>query len=361
MAFPKNKIPQGLMQTLFEAAAQAAEVTRPTQPAPVSVPSLEIATQPAPVAVSVVVTPPPAGDVPDLLPLYMEHLEVRVLSPKHIEHCRQHIADCIAVLGLPLAVMTKADLRRYGAHLARRMQAGEIKASTVRKYQASVRGVFKWAVSDDHLVINPAEPAFLPPKLPKRLPKFLNAEEFAALMAAAGRGIYPKQPLYAVRDVALIATLAMCGLRISEALGLDWDHIAGGYLTVIGKNDKERRVPVPDALLPYLEAWRAVHPHGGQGAVFTGGFPPFRRLQYDSDWRKHLPLLVKAAGLKRRATSHHLRHTYATNLLRSGKVPLDQIQKLLGHSDISTTGIYAATHIGDDTVAGINAALGGGA
>jgi integrase/recombinase XerC len=317
------------------------EPVRPATPAPIPV---------APVTPPPAAPQPPAGEVPDLLPLYLEHLNVRVLSEKHIEHCRQHIADCARVLAMPLARMTKHDLKRYGAHLARRMQAGEIKASTVRKYQASIRGLFKWAVADDHLPVNPAESAFMPPKLPKRLPKFLNADELAALMDAAGRGRYPE------RDRALLALLAMCGLRIAEALSRDWDHFEAGYVTVIGKNDKERRVPVPAALLPHLDAWRAVHPHGGVGAVFTCGVEPYHRLKYDADWRKHLPVLVKSAGLKRRVTSHHLRHTYATNLLRSGLVPLDQIQKLLGHSDISTTGIYAATHIGDDTVAGINAA-----
>lgn len=338
---PRKQQPTSPAQlSLFAAsvAAEVAETTRPTQPAPV------VVALPAPPA-------PPAGDVPDLLPLYLAHMNVRALSPKHIDHCEQQLRTTQAFLGKPMGAVDKRDLKRFDAELARRKAAGAIKASTWRKYQASIRGFFIWATADDHLTHNPTPGAFVTPKLPKRLPKFLTASEFAGLMEAAGRSHYPE------RNQALIALLAMCGLRISEALGLDRDHIAGGTLTVIGKNDKERQVPVPDALLPYLAAWFAVHPFGGQGAVFTAGKRPYRRLPYDSDWRKALPLIVRDAGIKRRVTSHALRHTYATNLLRSGLVPLDQIQKLLGHSDISTTGIYAATHIGDDTVAGINAAM----
>jgi integrase/recombinase XerC len=276
---------------------------------------------------------------PDLLALYLNHMQVRALSPKHIEHCQQQLRACQTVVGKTLGEMTRQDLQGFDAHLAARKAAGTLKASTWRKYQTACRVFFTWAAGEEHIPVNPATHAFVTPKLEKRLPIHLEEAEVLALLAAAQRQRCGE------RDAALIAVLYFAGLRISEALGLDWEHLRqtpdGGYLTVIGKGDKERRVPIAPGLVPYLDAWRAVHPNGGTGAIFTNRLRPRQRMKYDADWRKHIKVILAAAGLDvKKLSSHKLRHTFATTLIRK-QMRVEHIQKLLGHSDISTTMIYA--------------------
>lgn len=133
-----------------------------------------------------------------------------------------------------------------------------------------------------------------------------------------------------------------CGLRISEAAGLEVGAIdrAAGVLRIIGKGDKERRVPLPQPVLDELERLWKTHRHprwlfpnrDGTGAVSTGVLV------------RTFAAAVKAAALPggRRPTPHTLRHSFATRLLENG-VDTRVVQILLGHANIATTAIY--THL----------------
>ena len=148
-----------------------------------------------------------------------------------------------------------------------------------------------------------------------------------------------------LRDRALLEVLYGCGLRVSEAVGLDCDRVLleVGLLRVIGKGDKERITPIAGAaaraLGRYLNEARGTFPHAAETpAVFLnarGG-----RLT-----RQGIHGIVARAGLSigvKNLHPHTLRHSFATHLLAGG-ADLRVIQEMLGHADISTTQLY--THL----------------
>ena len=154
-----------------------------------------------------------------------------------------------------------------------------------------------------------------------------------------------------LRNRALLELLYASGLRISEALGLDREHISldGGYVRVIGKGDRERLVPVGEIAVGWLERYdREVRPGwlAATGVLPERGGPLFltprgRRLARQQAWSM-VTTAARAAGLDERVSPHTLRHSFATHLLEGG-ADLRVVQELLGHASISTTQLY--THL----------------
>jgi integrase/recombinase XerD len=143
-----------------------------------------------------------------------------------------------------------------------------------------------------------------------------------------------------------------CGLRISEAASLEVTAINGaeGFIHVIGKGDKERRVPLPQPVLAELrQLWKA---HGNKRWLCPSpnGKGPLTRQALAKTFRS----VATEAGITTRATPHSLRHSYATRLLESG-VDTRVVQILLGHANIATTSIY--THLTEPTRATLKGIL----
>ena len=172
-----------------------------------------------------------------------------------------------------------------------------------------------------------------PPKK-KRLPTVLSDAEARAILGRV-RNPIPK--------AGLLLTYA-CGLRISEAAALEVTAIDGvnGLLRVIGKGNKERRVPLPQPVLGELRRlwkthrdprWLCPSPRGRGSISRQALWQTFRQA-------------AREAGITRRATPHSLRHSYATRLLESG-VDTRVVQILLGHVNIATTAVY--THLTEPT------------
>ena len=174
----------------------------------------------------------------------------------------------------------------------------------------------------------------------------LEPEDVARILDAP-----PAEDDVGVRDRAILELLYACGLRVSELVGLDTDRVdlPNAQVRVIGKGNKERRVPMGDEARERLhryrsgprQAWTSAKP---TPAVFvnTRG----KRLSRESVWR-----LVKrwtaAAGVSERVTPHTFRHSFATHLLEGG-ADLRVVQALLGHASISTTQLY--THLTGERV-----------
>jgi integrase/recombinase XerD len=115
---------------------------------------------------------------------------------------------------------------------------------------------------------------------------------------------------------------------------------------VIGKGNKERAVPLPDAFGQVFGYW--ISDKGKDEFVFakeSGGKPPGPPAA-----RAYLRRLVEKTGIDKKVTPHKLRHTYATRLLESGAELID-IQVLLGHVNLATTQIY--THVSEERMAGV--------
>ncbi len=203
------------------------------------------------------------------------------------------------------------------------------------------------------------------PKRPLRLPVWLERDEQARLLAAAGsadalpRTVFGRAPAHRLairqRYAVLFELILSSGLRISEALALrvrdvTLAGVAAKKVRTIGKGDKERTVPLPAAFGAVLGAW--VAERAKDEFVFAqrpGGPPPGPRAV-----RSYLKTLAAQAGIDKPITPHKARHTYATRLLESGADLVD-IQKLLGHASLATTQIY--THVDDDRMARVVAKL----
>jgi len=191
------------------------------------------------------------------------------------------------------------------------------------------------------------------PKIAKRLPKFLTAQQMEALLDAPLKlvpsGAKPPARIRAEflcqRDIAILETIYSCGLRISELCGLlasdmDWNE---RLVRVRGKGKKERLVPIGEPALAAIKSYWSFLPQLPSGAapVFFASARklrpvPARTLQLRL--KKYLAL----AGLDPQLTPHKLRHSYATHLLDAG-ADLRSVQELLGHAHLVTTQVY--THL----------------
>jgi integrase/recombinase XerD len=206
---------------------------------------------------------------------------------------------------------------------------------------AALRAFYRFCEAERLLPVNVAEQLSLPRRW-KRLPRSLTSEEIARLLAP----LASEDPAD-LCDQAILELAYASGLRLSELrqLRLEQLHLEAGFVTVIGKGNKERVVPVGRpalaALQRYLESGR---PHlvtrRSPASVFlTRRGTPFAAVTL---WLR-IKKRVRHTGIARNVTPHMLRHSFATHLLEHG-ADLRVIQELLGHANIATTEVY--THVG---------------
>ena len=235
-----------------------------------------------------------------------------------------------------LAALRQADIRAW---LADQANDGAINATRAR-HLAAVRTFFRF-LARRHGVDNPAIKLVSTPRSKRPMPRPLAADQASALTADIGE-VSDKATTQA-RDTALFTLLYGCGLRISEALGLDVRDAplpgTDAMLRVMGKRSKERIVPVLPAVREAMAAWLALHPDRQPASpLFVGTrggrLNPAVAQRTMRDYR-HLN------GLADHATPHALRHSFATHLLAGG-ADLRSIQDLLGHASLSTTQRYTA-------------------
>ena len=176
------------------------------------------------------------------------------------------------------------------------------------------------------------------PRQPKSLPK--PVAHVPALDMARGLVSASDEPWIVARDAAALGLMYGCGLRISEALAVTGDDLAGDTLRVTGKGGKVRLVPMLDAVRAGVEGYRRLCPWKPKP-----GEPVFRGLRGGvldpGVLQRQMRVLRGAMGLPSTATPHALRHAFATHLLTGGG-DLRSIQELLGHASLSTTQIYTA-------------------
>ena len=223
-----------------------------------------------------------------------------------------------------------ADLLR--AHLARCGDGagGRARPATIARKQSTLRAFFDWLERREPETKNPTV-ALTSPKLPKALPRALDADAAMALVRPPAGA-----DASACRDHAALLLMYGLGLRLSEVSGLrDADlDLEARTARILGKGGKERVVPVPGGCVQGLAAYRAVRPPtAGAFLAGRGGAALSTRT---------LARVVDRAALRalgRHATPHQLRHSFATHLLAGG-ANLREIQSLLGHASLSTTQRY---------------------
>jgi integrase/recombinase XerD len=212
--------------------------------------------------------------------------------------------------------------------------------ATLQRKVACLRSFYRHLRRQDMVVDDPTV-HLRAPRQSRRLPQVLTRGEVATLIAQP-QGTAPT----ALRDRALLEIMYACGLRASEAIGLEISDIdlEDGVLRARGKGSKERLVPIGSA------ASRALAIYLGRGRTRLVGDRMEARLFVNHRGsgltRQGLYKIVqrhaRTAGLENRMSPHTLRHTFATHLLAGG-CDLRSLQEMLGHADIATTQVY--THL----------------
>lgn len=237
------------------------------------------------------------------------------------------------------AAITRDDLVNYILFLRER----EYASATVARKVAATKSFCHFLLRTDVIGDDPAE-ELDSPKVQKQLPNTLTPTEVDRLLALpAKNGPTPK----ALRDVALLEMLYATGMRVSEVAQVTLDDLdlEAGTVRCMGKGSKERVMPL------YAEAITAVRTYLEQGRPALLGNNKQERTLFLNPrgarlTRQGLWLIIKGyareLGLENRVTPHTLRHSFATHMLNGG-AGLRELQRLLGHANISTTQVY--THI----------------
>jgi integrase/recombinase XerD len=223
----------------------------------------------------------------------------------------------------------------------------EYTSSTVARKVAAIKSFFHYLVAEGVVKVDPTA-TLDSPKVKKRLPKAISRDDIGRLLAAPAKGTSAKSQ----RDHALLEMLYASGMRVTELVSLDIDDVnpVSGSVRVRGKktSNKERVIPIGDhaleALQIYLDKGRLQLMRGPEErALFLNHRG--QRLTRQGLWLiiKHY---VDEVGIAEDVTPHTLRHSFAAHKLSQGK-SLQDIQKLLGHANISTTQVYQ--HVGQET------------
>lgn len=230
--------------------------------------------------------------------------------------------------------VTKAALNSYVLSLEKEGKA----TTTISRMLASAKAFFGYELREGKIRRDPAE-SIHAPKVEKKAPIILSVDEVSRLLASAS-GNTAKE----IRDRAMLELLYATGIRVSELIGLKLADIdmAVGFITC-SEGRRERTVPfgkvAKDAMARYLDGAREDLLKGGRSEwLFTNcsGSPMSRQ----GFW-KIIKFYGKRAGIKTDITPHSLRHSFAAHLLSNG-ADVKIVQTMLGHSDLSTTQMYAA-------------------
>jgi len=242
----------------------------------------------------------------------------------------------------------RTDAKVASAHLAAMSRPPRtLRPSSHRRKAAAVRAFYRFCFGEGLIERDVASLLDLP-RTARQLPDTLDVAEVEALLEAPDA-----ETPAGLRARALLELLYSCGLRVSEALNLDLEDVSldESSVRVIGKGDRERRLPVGDVAVAALDRYVAeIRPQllARSKAPVTNrrGGPLFvtdrgQRLGRMAAWR----LIRRAAlvgGVTGHVTPHTLRHSFATHLLEGG-ADLRVVQELLGHASITTTQLY--THL----------------
>jgi integrase/recombinase XerC len=285
-------------------------------------------------------------------------LVTRDLSPHTIRAYEGDLINLERHLG-PNAEVAELDREGLIAFIETQKERG-LSPASLRRRAAATRGFCRWMDSRDLLETDPWNGMSLPLGRSRRLPRTLPAHEldrlisFLKLAARTEVEGVPNHRLVGERPheattLLAVALMVATGVRVHEVVGIKGEDIdlPGRTIRLIGKGRRERQVFLTNDWITelvggYLEARSDLdlqHPQ----LLFNLHFNPLT----PSGMRSRLAKAADAAGLTSKVTPHMLRHTAATQLIEAG-VDIRYIQRLLGHSSLSTTEIY--THVSDQAL-----------
>ena len=274
--------------------------------------------------------------VPEPLAAFLEHLErTRRLSPHTLAAYAVDLERLARLAAArPLEVLDVPTIR----HGVMQMHASGRSPRSIARTLSAWRTFYAWRVKHHGLEANPVS-GVRAPKAKRALPKALSPEAAAQLLAPEPKDAADR------RDLAMFELLYSSGLRLAELVALDdrdaREILAEGEVTVTGKGQKRRRVPVGAAARAALDRWlveRAALAAPGEVALFVGArgariAPRVVQLR--------LKRWAFDAGVRAKVHPHVLRHSFASHVLQSSS-DLRAVQEMLGHASLATTQVYTS-------------------
>ncbi len=265
--------------------------------------------------------------------------DVRRLSPHTISSYARDLSSlqqfCASTGKGSLDELVEGDIRAWASRLHRQGLAG----SSIQRSLSATRSFYNFLGRESGRLRNPAASVQAPRK-PRKLPKALDADQVDKYLS------FDIDSVVTRRDAAMAELFYSSGLRLAELAAVNIEDIdpQSKLLTVTGKGNKTRTVPVGSAALRAIARWLEVRePTGdddsGGGALFTSNRG--RRISL-RNIQARLKLQAHRSGMPQDVHPHMLRHSFASHLLESSG-DLRAVQELLGHANISTTQIY--THL----------------
>jgi len=263
----------------------------------------------------------------------------RRASPHTVDAYRRDLVRLKSLAAEQDPIALKAPQLRRGLM---QLHAQELAPRSIARTLSAWRSYYAWLARRGVIPLNPAD-GLRAPKRPRTLPKALGIDQAAALLDRPA-GAVSGDPLLA-RDIAMFELFYSSGLRLSELVSLDWPgglDLVTGEVTVTGKRQKTRTVPVGDKAREALEAWLGLRPsllRDAQPALFLGRngtrLTPRQVASRLAQW-------AQRQGVGVHVHPHMLRHSFASHVLQSSG-DLRAVQEMLGHASIAATQIY--THL----------------
>ena len=273
---------------------------------------------------------------------FIHYLSVeRGLSSNTLESYERDLTSYLEYLHQrKVASLQQSDKMHITDFLLRLKREGKAPA-TLSRSAAAIRSFYRFLLLEKMVDHDPTAHMSVP-KPHKKLPKSLDISEVERLLEAPD----PSRPTGA-RDEAILETLYATGMRVSELVSLDIDHVqlGMGFVRCFGKGSKERIIPLGKMAIDSLDFYihqarnRLLKGNASEGALFVNHLGT--RITRQGFW-KLMKKYAKQAGIQKEISPHMLRHSFATHLLENG-ADLRAVQEMLGHADIATTQIY--THV----------------
>ena len=283
-----------------------------------------------------------ADRLADLQESYLTQLASQRALSVHTQKAYRRDLDKVAAF---LRRSGLAEWRSLDQYLLEEFIGGVSEALDLRSQQrllSSLRGFYDWLAERGEAAFNPARHLTLKARR-RELPRLLDVDAVQALLDQAAPDEEPEKSLWR-RDRAVMELFYSSGLRLAELANATLAELdlAAGHITVTGKGNKTRRLPVGSKARAALADWldlRAQWAVAGADWLFIG--PKGQRFT-ERAIQLRLAHQARRAGLAQHVHPHMLRHSFASHLLESSH-DLRAVQELLGHADISTTQIY--THL----------------
>lgn len=290
---------------------------------------------------------PPAVAAEWVLPFLNFLAKERRYSAYTVRNYRQAVEDFAAWLKQSgrapegFAQLSARDVRDFIIEAQRRFGR-----RTLHNHVSGLRTFYRYWMREGRLKKNPFTGVPLP-KLEKPLPKFLTESQMLKLLAGPEKLLAEGAltEFGAMRDRLVLEVIYGGGLRVSEAVGLNYGAVdfGSGSARVLGKGRKERICPLGDTAMALIKRFRDMHarkPGPTDPVLASERHARMTPAEVQKLMKKYLAL----ADLPMDITPHKLRHSYATHLLNAG-ADLRSVQELLGHASLTTTQIYTHTSV----------------